>query len=196
MSIICGVSIGVCSMSTTRKSKPTQPSASAVDGAALISHAPICGVPAAIGVLEGVSGQVHEVALQLGLADVHSVDERRQVRAEALRSTTGRGAGAIQPNAGVQHAGRGARAVRRASGTASRGMSIVGARACGHVGRDLGSHRRAQVTQVLGERLELVRGRAARARHRSSATTCCAIGVELVRDAGGKGLGHGFRGSC
>jgi hypothetical protein len=48
MPIICGVSIGVCSMSTTRKSKPTQPSASAVEGVAHISHAPIGVLPETI----------------------------------------------------------------------------------------------------------------------------------------------------
>ena len=48
MPIICGVSIGVCSMSTTRKSKPMQPSASAVDGAELTSQAPTGVLPDAI----------------------------------------------------------------------------------------------------------------------------------------------------
>jgi Ethanolamine utilization protein EutJ (predicted chaperonin) len=57
MSIICGVSIGTCSMSTTTKSKPAQPIASAVEVAAAISHVPYCGSRAAIACLKRLRGR-------------------------------------------------------------------------------------------------------------------------------------------
>ncbi len=56
ISIISGVSTGVCSMSTTRKSKPAHPSASAVDGAPLTSHAPNCVRPSLIARLNLFTG--------------------------------------------------------------------------------------------------------------------------------------------
>ena len=46
--IISATSIGTCSMSTTRKSKPAQPSASAVAGAPLMSQVPTGVGPEAI----------------------------------------------------------------------------------------------------------------------------------------------------
>src|SRR5689334_8350351 len=52
----CGGSRGVCSVSTTRKSKPTQPSASAVIGAPLPSQVPI-GVPVVIARLNPLRGR-------------------------------------------------------------------------------------------------------------------------------------------
>jgi len=60
MPTICGVSSGVCSMSTTRKSKPMQPSASAADAAALTSHAPTGALPAAMARLNWLTGSSME----------------------------------------------------------------------------------------------------------------------------------------
>src|SRR5437867_8605545 len=56
MSETCGGSIGVCSVSTTRKSKPALPSASAVAGAPLTSHTPYGVAPEASARLKELTG--------------------------------------------------------------------------------------------------------------------------------------------
>jgi hypothetical protein len=57
ISVICGTSIGVCSVSTTTKSKPAQPSASAVEGEPLESQVPTGVRPDAIARLNWLTGR-------------------------------------------------------------------------------------------------------------------------------------------
>ena len=61
------MSIGVCSVSTTRKSKPAQPIASAVEGAPLASQQPTGVLPDAIARLKWLTGRSIRGLLNKGL---------------------------------------------------------------------------------------------------------------------------------
>ena len=93
MSVICGTSMGVCSESTTRKSKPTQPSASAVATDPLDSHVPIGALPAAIACLNWFTGRSMGILLAAGISRRVEVTHRRppgsRVRAGFYRARGG-----------------------------------------------------------------------------------------------------------
>src|SRR5262245_11690250 len=61
ISVICGTSIGVCSVSTTTKSNPADPIASAVAGEPLESQVPIGVLPDVIARLNRLTGRSMEI---------------------------------------------------------------------------------------------------------------------------------------
>ena len=86
MSIICAVSTGTCSMSTTRKSNPAQPSASAVDGAPLMSHAPKIVRPSRSARLNWLTGRLHAGSSGRGRRRAGRVAAGKRVGGEILRA--------------------------------------------------------------------------------------------------------------